>query len=188
MRYLVFLILLVQGCSFKPNFDESSTIAKYLIQKPVLHEYKTKLNQTVNVSLPVAPSYLLAKNITYSDTNGVHGSYVYHFWDENLVKQMQFLLAHTLSKRFSNVLISPSKIKHDLELESRIDTFDFIYDRKAIVLNVKLFLVNNEGVIINSKSLSLSQKIEKINPQGVVRGFNLVSQKLGEEVLAWLEQ
>ncbi len=188
MRYVLFLILILQGCSLKPNMENSATIQKYIIKKPSLNENSVKIDKTIKVALPVAPSYMFTKQIVYTTKDGLHDAYVYNLWDENLVSQIQFLMAFTLNKAYKNVILSPSSANYELSFESRIETFEFNESREEVDLLVRVFLLDKNRNIIKSKSFHEVKKVHEVNPKGVVKGFSEVYQKVSEKILKWIRE
>ncbi len=184
----VFLVLFLSACSLKPDFNKSPTINKYLIKKPNLKESQNKIQQVIKIANPVAPSYMLTKKIEYSTSSGSHESYAYSFWDETPVRQMQFLLAFSLNKKFKNVLIAPTRANFDLEFESRIEEFEFDYTNSRVSLILRVFLINSSHDIIKSKTFKISSNVKQENPKGVVEAYSQVIQILSEQILTWLDK
>lgn len=192
MKWFIILILIfLGGCSLKPELQDDSIMSKFLITQPVIEKKaKIKINKTLKISLPVAQRYLYTYDITYTKGDGVYGSYIYNFWDETPVKQIQFLLSHILSQSeiFSNVIIGPSQVTNDLSLESRIDMFEYNASTNKVSLHVTLFLIDsNHKKVIKSKAFKLDEKVSSKNPKGVVNGFNKTMQTLSTQIISWLE-
>lgn len=192
MRWLIFVVLILGGCSLKPELQDDSITNKFLITLPKIeHKSKNKIDKTVKISLPVAQRYLHTYDITYTKGDGVFGSYLYNFWDETPVKQFQFLLSHTLSKSeiFPNIIIGPSQITNDLTLESRIDALWYNSKKEKVSLHVTLFLVNSiSKKVIKSRAFKIDQDVPYENPRGVVIGFNKAVQTLSLQIISWLEE
>lgn len=191
MKWLIFLVLILGGCSLKPELQDDSITNKFLITQPKIEQKsKVKINKTLKISMPVAQRYLYTYDITYTKGDGVYGSYLYNFWDETPVKQMQFLLSYIISQSeiFSNIIIGPSQITNDLTLESRIDALWYNSSTSKVYLHVTLFLVDSiSKKVIKSGTFKINQKVSYESPKGVVNGFNIAMQTLSLQIISWLE-
>lgn len=194
MRYFIFLIpFLFINCSIKPNSDEYSQINRYRILTPKISKTKQKtLNKTIKVALPVAPKFLFSDKIAYMKKDGSFGFFQFSKWDENPAKQLQFLLANSIrqSNLYQNVIISPTLMRDDFLLESRVDTFTYLYDttHSKIKIDINVYLINSHSKeIIKSNYFSVEEKVEKNKPDQVILGFHRAIRLLNQKIINWLQ-
>lgn len=192
MRYILLaIILLLSGCSLKPDTENSPIITKYLIPLPEnIKPQQKKFNINIKISNLVAPNFLYTNDIVYTKGDGIYGSYLYNFWGEIPSKQIEFMLANALSLVFKNVVVGSSAIKTDISLESRIEIFDYFINEKSSKVRFKgtLFLVDlNSGKVIKSRNFFITQNVKEKNPKGIVRGFGRVMRLFSYEIIYWLK-
>lgn len=196
MRYvaLLFIAFLFVSCSIKPDVDSTTQIDRYRLLTPKISKTKKPpLQKTLKIALPVAPKFLYTDKIAYMQKDGSFGFYQFSKWDESVAKQLQFLFANSIrqSGLYENVIVSPSLIKNDLLLESRIDTFVYLYDKQSsqIQIDINLYLIDSTTKkAAKSKYLSIRENVEANSPQKIMLGFHRATRVLNQKIIIWLNK
>lgn len=196
MRYiaLLFIAFLFSSCSIKPDVDSTAQIDRYRLLTPKISKTKKPpLQKTIKIALPVAPKFLYTDKIAYMKKDGSFGFYQFSKWDESVAKQLQFLLASSLrqSNIYTNTIISPSLIRDDLLLESRVDKLIYLYDKdhSQIEIDMSFYLIDSKTKeVIKSKYFSIKEKVESNEPKKVILGFNRAIRVLNQKMVNWLKK
>lgn len=195
MKYitLFFTLFMILSCSVKPDTENFNQTNRYIILTPSVEKIANQpLNQAIKISLPIARKFLYTDNIAYMEEDGSFGFYQYHKWDESPAKQLQFILADSLrqSGLFEDVILSPSKIQNELILESKIDSFYYIYGKKIsqVKITLTLYLVDAfSKEILKSRYFNVTKNVDKKSPKAVVQGFHEATNTLIAQITHWLK-
>jgi len=194
---ILFGIMLLSGCTIIPKPE--STTATYNFAVYASHEKRpSNLQSTQNGKKILVPN---ATAPQWLDTPAIHYRLAYHSAVQTLTyansrwsSPPAFLLTQQIKERIASgthhLVIKDSSVAiADFELHIELEEFSQIFDSLSeshVSVRFRASVVNNAHRLIAQKIFSTIQPSPEANAAGAVNAFAIVSDRLVDELVDWL--
>ena len=194
-RNLIFATIvtaLLGGCSLQtvtpPVTDYRMTAPEV---RPVSDAQGCK-EQTLRVSLTLAPDLFKSRQLLYADDAYVQYVYTRSRWAESPDRQLRHLFESTLAQSglFQSVITYDSQAHNDLLFEPKLNNFMQYFDASGkayVAMDMELVLMDQDSNrVISNRHIHKTVPTESADAFGAVRAFNAMVHETLHETTGWL--
>ncbi|MFC2073706.1 ABC-type transport auxiliary lipoprotein family protein [Campylobacterota bacterium] len=186
----IIILLLIDGCAIRP--EAKAPITKYYLEPNIkLDCTLSKNNKTMRLNFIEGVSYVSQKNITYTKSNLVAGSYLYSKWNQSPNHLIATVLYSTLNKKniFDNIVYENELVNTDIALNIQILQFEHkFYNAKnstgVIALEALIYDTKTQRILA-SKLFTSEVEAKTNNAQGGVEALNEALGILLSKLICW---
>lgn len=187
------LVLTMSGCSLQTTVP---AVNEYRIKPVEIAPYASHdacSEQTLRVSLTLAPDLFKSRQLHYADENFEQYDYTRSRWAESPDRQLRHLFESALAQSgiFGSVITYDSQAYNDLLFEPKLNNFMqyFESDGSAYVhVDMELVLMDQESNrVIATRHIDKRRVTESADAIGAVKGFNAIVHETLNETTGWLD-
>jgi cholesterol transport system auxiliary component len=149
-------------------------------------------NQTIRVSLTLAPDLFESRQLYYADSNFEQYAYTRSRWAESPDRQLRHLFESVLAQSglYKSVITYNSQAYDDVMLEPKINNFMQYFEPDGstyVHVDMELTLIDQDSNHVIS-TLHIDKKVPTESPDalGAVKAFNTIVHESLNETIGWL--